>query len=162
MYVLDANIFIQSNQAHYGLDFVPAFWDWLDRGYEDGTLVSIQPVKTELAAKQDDLARWAAARSDLFVPMDASCGPSLQAVATWVSGGSHYTPAAVTEFLAAADYQLVAYAHAHDLTVVTMEKSEPQRKSRVKIPEACSAHGVSWTTPFAMLRQEQASFVLGS
>lgn len=161
MYVLDANIFIQSNQAHYGLDFVPAFWDWLDQSYDAGLLVSINPVKDEVAAIKDELSQWAKQRPGLFVPIDATCGPHLKALADWAAAG-HFTQAAVTGFLAAADYQLVAYARAHDLTVVTMEKSEPNRKNKVKIPEACHAHGVTWVTPFSMLRTERASFVLSS
>ena len=28
-YLLDANVFIQGKNLHYGLDFCPAFWDWL-------------------------------------------------------------------------------------------------------------------------------------
>ena len=27
-YLLDANVFIQAKNLHYGLDFCPAFWDW--------------------------------------------------------------------------------------------------------------------------------------
>lgn len=27
-YLLDANIFIQAKNLHYGFDFCPAFWDW--------------------------------------------------------------------------------------------------------------------------------------
>lgn len=159
MYLLDANVFIQSNRAHYGIDFVPAFWDWLDRSFAAGMLHSIQPIGTELAAGSDDLSVWAASRSGFFVPMDAACGPSLTAVATWANSG-HFTPGAVSDFLSVADYQLVAYAHAHQATVVTMEKPEPQRRAKVKIPDACIAHGVAWTTPFQMLRGESASFVL--
>jgi hypothetical protein len=30
-YLLDANVFIQAKNLHYGLDFCPAFWDWLIR-----------------------------------------------------------------------------------------------------------------------------------
>jgi len=161
MYLLDANVFIQSHRAHYGLDFVPAFWDWLDRSFTAGMLHSIQPIGAEIAAGGDDLSTWAASRSGLFVPMDAACGPSLAAVATWANSG-HFSQAAVNDFLSVADYQLVAYAHAHQLTVVTMEKSEPTRKSKVKVPDACIAHGVDWTTPFQMLRGESASFVLGA
>jgi hypothetical protein len=26
-YLLDANVFIQAKNLHYGLDFCPAFWD---------------------------------------------------------------------------------------------------------------------------------------
>lgn len=28
-YVLDADVFIRAKNLHYGLDFCPAFWDWL-------------------------------------------------------------------------------------------------------------------------------------
>jgi hypothetical protein len=28
-YLLDANVFIQAKNLHYGLDFCPAFWEWL-------------------------------------------------------------------------------------------------------------------------------------
>lgn len=28
-YLLDANVFIQAKNLHYGLDFCPAFWQWL-------------------------------------------------------------------------------------------------------------------------------------
>ena len=28
-YLLDADVFIQAKNLHYGLDFCPAFWDWL-------------------------------------------------------------------------------------------------------------------------------------
>lgn len=159
MYLLDANIFIQSNRAHYGLDFVPAFWDWLDRSYAAGMVKSIKQVGSEIAAGHDDLTTWAANRSNLFVPLDASCGPHLTAVAKWANN-HHFTQAAVSEFLSVADYQLVAYARAHDMTVVTMEKPDPQRKRKIKIPDACNAMGVKWAGPFDMLRAEKASFVL--
>jgi hypothetical protein len=28
-YLLDANVFIQAKNLHYGFDFCPAFWAWL-------------------------------------------------------------------------------------------------------------------------------------
>ena len=28
-YFLDANVFISAKNLHYGLDFCPAFWDWI-------------------------------------------------------------------------------------------------------------------------------------
>lgn len=31
-YLLDANVFIQAKNLHYGLDFCPAFWQWLIDG----------------------------------------------------------------------------------------------------------------------------------
>lgn len=159
MYVLDANIFIQSNRAHYGLDFVPAFWSWLDREHASGRICSIQKVGGEIAAGSDNLTAWASTRTGLFLPMDAACAPSLSTIATWANAG-WFSAAAVSEFLGAADYELVAYAYAKGHTVVTMEKPEPHRKNKVKIPDACIAHGVPWMSPFDMLRAESAQFVL--
>lgn len=159
MYVLDANIFIQSNRAHYGLDFVPAFWDWLDLAFQTGIVCSIRRVGREIAAGQDGLTTWAASRPRLFHQLDASCAPSLTQLAGWANSG-HFSAAAVAEFLSVADYELVAYAATHGHTIVTMEKPEPQRKNKVKIPDACVAHGVPWMTPFAMLRAERVRFVL--
>jgi len=28
-YILDADVFIRAKNLHYGLDFCPAFWEWL-------------------------------------------------------------------------------------------------------------------------------------
>ena len=161
MYVLDANIFIQSNRAHYGLDFVPGFWEWLDKAFDEGLICSIKKVGGELAAGSDELTTWAAIRPDLFLPMDAACTRPLGELAVWANSG-HFSAAAVSEFLSSADYELVAYGAAHRYTVVTMEKPEPQRKSKVKIPDACAAHGVTWMSPFEMLRTEEARFILSS
>ena len=161
MYLLDANIFIQSNRAHYGLDFVPAFWEWLDRGHGARLLCSIEKIRDELDAGQDDLTVWASARKPMFLTMDATTAASLARLATWATTPAvSYTPAAVAEFLASGDYQLVAYAHAHGHTVVTYEVSAPGSKKKIKIPDACIAMGVNCIDPYSMLRHETAKFIL--
>ncbi len=35
-YLLDANVFIEAKNRHYGFDFCPAFWDWLKKGHTVG------------------------------------------------------------------------------------------------------------------------------
>lgn len=80
MYLLDANIFIQSKNLHYGFDFVPAFWDWIDQGHASGVLCSIDKVAAELNAVDDDLTTWASTRRTLFRAVDAATGPSLGAL----------------------------------------------------------------------------------
>jgi hypothetical protein len=49
-YLLDANVFIQAKNLHYGLDFCPAFWDWLLAGNASGTVFSIEKVEDEIKA----------------------------------------------------------------------------------------------------------------
>ena len=49
-YLLDANVFIQAKNLHYGLDFCPAFWDWLIEANARGLVYSIEKVGDELDA----------------------------------------------------------------------------------------------------------------
>jgi hypothetical protein len=75
-------------------------------------------------------------------------------IVTWTTSADRsYTQAAIGEFLASADLRLVAQAAARGATVVTRERPEPQSKKRVKIPDACAAHGVPWTDPFTTYRR---------
>ena len=39
-YLLDADVFIRAKNLHYGLDFCPAFWDWLIAGNAAGKVFS--------------------------------------------------------------------------------------------------------------------------
>ena len=58
-YLLDANVFIQAKNLHYGFDFCPAFWDWLVAQNRAGKVASIEKVADELHAGEDELATWA-------------------------------------------------------------------------------------------------------
>jgi len=159
MYLLDANIFIQAKNLHYGFDFCPAFWSWLDQGHANERVFSIEGVLDELAAGGDDLASWAQARRGLFLRPDSGTVPSLSATSTWASG-QQYDPAAVSTFLQVADYYLIAQAHALGFTVVTHEMAANSIK-KIKLPGACLGLGVRFVTPYSMLRSERARFVLG-
>lgn len=54
-YILDANVFIAAKNFHYGLDFCPAFWNWLIRAATNRTVLSIDKVEDEIKAGNDDL-----------------------------------------------------------------------------------------------------------
>jgi hypothetical protein len=158
-YLLDANVFIAAKNLHYGLDFCPAFWDWLIAENAAGSVFSIEKVGDEVQAVADELSDWAEARGDgFFLRPDAAALPALAAVSTWANG-QKYTPAAVSTFLQVADYYLVAQAQAGAHTVVTHEvPSASERK--IKIPDACLGLGIKFMTPYEMLRRERARFVL--
>lgn len=159
-YLLDANVFMQAKNLHYGLDFCPAFWDWLIQCYMAGQVFSIEKVGDEIDAGDDELAEWAAQRGPgFFLKPDAAMLPSLGSVSAWATGQG-YEPAAVNTFLQVADYYLVAHALAHGHIVVTHEVTSPSTK-KIKIPNACIGVGVKSMTPFQMLRHERARFVLG-
>lgn len=160
MYLIDANALIEAKNRYYAFDIAPGFWDWLDTAHGDGLAGSIDAVRSELLEGSDELSAWAHARKDFFLPMDEAGTKQFGPLTAWVSS-QKFTAAAQAEFAGdQADYQLVAYAKAHGHTIVTHELSEPLRRNRVKIPDACIALGVDYTTPFDMLRQSNATLGL--
>ncbi|MBI1209740.1 MAG: DUF4411 family protein [Azospirillum sp.] len=159
-YLLDANVFIQAKNLHYGFDFCPAFWTWLVDNNATGKVASIEKVADEIDAGEDDLSHWAKQRGKaFFLPADDAVVPALTEVSTWTNR-QRYEPAAISTFLQIADYWLVAHAKAHSWTIVTHEvPSDSTRK--IKIPNACIGLGLSCISPYEMLRRERARFVLG-
>lgn len=159
-YLLDANVFIQAKNLHYGLDFCPAFWEWMIAQNGIGKLASIEKVGDELQGHADQLSVWADARgAAFFLPPDDTVLPALGLVSTWANT-QNYEPAAVATFLQLADYWLVAHALAHQFTIVSHEiPSNSTRK--IKIPNACIGLGLHCVSPYEMLRRERARFILG-
>ncbi len=146
-YILNANIFIQAKNLHYGFDFCPAFWDWLVEQNRVGKVASIEKVADELHVGGDELADWAEARGgDFFLRPDNAVVLALRTVSDWASD-NEYQPAAVTTFLQVADYWLVAHALAHNCTVVTHEVPA-DTISKIKIPNACIGLGLHCMSPY--------------
>jgi hypothetical protein len=159
-YLLDANVFIQAKNLHYGFDFCPAFWEWLIVNNTAKKVFSIEKVGDEIEAGDDDLAIWAGQRgSSFFLKPNSTMLPALGSVSNW-SMSQDYEPAAVSTFLQIADYYLVAYALAHNYAVVTHEVASPSAK-KIKIPNACIGLDIKCMTPYEMLRHERARFILG-
>ena len=159
-YLLDANVFIQAKNLHYGLDFCPAFWDWLIQNNAAKNVFSIEKVGDEILAIADELAAWASDRGEeFFLKPDTRLLASLSVVSGWATSQS-YEPAAVNTFLLLADYYLVGHALAYGQTVVTHEKASTSTK-KIKIPDACIGLGIKCVTPYEMLRTERARFILG-
>lgn len=158
-YLLDANVFIQAKNLHYGFDFCPAFWEWLVTQNAAGKVASVEKVGDELYAGDDDLSQWAAERGDaFFLPPDDAVLPALRAISNWASH-HNYEPAAVSTFLQVADYWLVAHARAHEYTIVTHEVPADSTR-KIKIPNVCIGLGMRCVSPYEMLRRERARFVL--
>lgn len=160
-YLLDSDVFIQAKNLHYGLDFCPAFWEWLVRSNAADRVYSIEKVGDEIEAGDDELKDWAAERGEeFFLKPDTAVVQALGQVSKWVTS-QHYEAAAVNTFLQVADCFLVAHALAYKHTVVTHEKAAPLAK-KIKIPTVCIPLGIKCMTPYEMLRRERARFVLGA
>jgi hypothetical protein len=160
-YLLDSDVFIEAKKRYYGFDICPGFWAYLEREMTAGNVRSIEAVKAELLAKADELSTWATNHSDFFDPPTAGFAASMAALSTWVTGpGLTYSQAAIQQFLALADSQLVAHAHSEVFTLVSDEGSHPLSVARVMIPDACNALNVPCISTFELLRRENVSFRL--
>ena len=158
-YLLDANVFISAKNLHYGFDFCPAFWKWLINKNEEHKVFSIEKVGDEINAIGDELSEWTKNRGEKFFKKpNKTLLPALGKVADWVNAAS-YEPSAKNIFLQVADYYLVAQAYAERYTIVTHEVASNSLK-KVKIPDVCLELEIKFVTPYEMLRQEKARFVL--
>jgi hypothetical protein len=159
-FLLDANVFIQAKNLHYGFDFCPAFWDWLVANNATGLVSSIEKVSDELVGGGDELSDWAGLRGKtFFLPPDDQVLPALAKVSAWTTN-QNFEPAAIATFLQVADYWLVAHALAHEYVVVTHEVPADSIR-KIKIPNVCIGLGIKCVSPYEMLRSCKARFVLG-
>ena len=159
-YLLDANVFIQAKNLHYGFDFCPAFWEWLVKQNTSKRVFSIDKVADEIAAGDDDLKAWAKKQgTGFFLMTDANVAAQFGKVSEWANS-QNYEPVAINTFLQVADYYLVAHALAGKFVIVTHEVPSESTK-RIKLPNVCAGLGLRCMNPYEMLRRENARFVLG-
>ncbi len=159
--MLDANVFIQAKNLHYGLDFCPAFWEWLIESSRAQKVFSIDKVADEIAAGADELTDWMRENAgNMFLATDTRAASQFGQVSGWTMG-QNYEPTAINTFFQVADFYLIAHALAGGYVVVTHEVPANSTK-RIKIPNVCIGLGLRFMTPYEMLRREQARFVLGS
>jgi hypothetical protein len=164
IYIADSNFFIQAHRVSYPLDVAFSFWNKVKQLANSGKIISIDKVKDELFDKNDALEEWCI----LNLPDDFFKDTSTEMVAyskviNWaVSKSDHFLPNAINEFLDSneADAFIVAYALAdsNNRIVVTQEISEPYRKNKVKIPDACHGLNVQYVNMMDMFRQLGETF----
>lgn len=158
-YLLDANVFIQAKNLYYGLDFCPAFWQWLIEQNQTGKVVSIDKIKDEIIAGEDQLSQWVKEQGQqMFKTTSGEIIPYLKKVSQWAQE-QNYETVAINSFFQVADYYLLVQALAGNYTIVTHEVPSNSNK-RIKIPNACMGLNISFTNTFNMLRMEGALFVL--
>lgn len=154
MFLIDANILIEAKNRYYQPSIAPGFWDWLTATEQNFRVRSVAAVGRELAKGGDILAKWATGNPWFFCELDNAAVAQQGKLAQW-SRSQNYSEQAIAEFNASfADFQLVAYASAHNAVVVTNEKSSPNSKKRIKIPDACDAVGVRYMNLFDVLLSE--------
>lgn len=159
MFVIDANILITPNRLYYPPESVPGFWNWMSRKFASGDFVLLDRVANEIVDGTDMLSQWT--KEIKITRVDSRTLDSLKTVNTHVMNMG-CSPAAANEFFRnrVADQFVVAYAHAHNLTVITNERYQPTSK-KVSIPNVCHGVGVEFREIFPWLHEQGLYLVEG-
>lgn len=155
-FLVDSNFFIQAHRAIYPLDVAFSFWNKVGELAKKGNIISIDKVKNEIYQNEDDLKVWCQnTLPNSFFKDTSGVLSEYGSIATWANSMSHhYKPAAIAEFLEAdeADAWLVAYSLNQNIPLITYEKSEPNSKKKIKIPDVCIQFGVNYLNTIDMFR----------
>lgn len=158
-FLVDANVFMEAANTYYAFRRVPGFWVWLKDAVQGGQIRTVQFVLDEVEYPEE-LVQWVEELGVDILTVDLS-DPAVQSayqnIVNWLVGQS-FGPEHVANFLDKADPWLIAAAKVHELTVVTQESLAGSGTKKVKIPNVCDAHGVEWSSTFAMLDVLGAKF----
>ena len=147
-YLLDTNIFIESHKTYYNMNVFPCFWDKLIDLAKQGVVYTLDKVQQEIMVVGDDIvATWfkTSFPKGSILSVDDSTFAAYQKVVNNVNSRNWFTTPALTAFAnqEKADAFLCAYAMSHlDFSVVSFEKSNPDIKRKVMLPDVCGMEGV--------------------
>lgn len=161
-YLLDANTLIEAKNRYYQMRFCPGFWAWLTRNKQDGHLASVESVGMEIRRGTDELAQWATAEADLFLPeSDEETQIAFAEVAGHLATQvGNMKAGALDEFLGGADPWLIAKARVLGNTIVTHERFDMANRRKFLIPNVCHHYGVECINTFDLLNRLEARLVL--
>ena len=163
VYVIDSNFFIQAHRVYYPLDVAYSFWQKVKQLAHEGKIISIDKVKDEIFDHNDELEEWCKENlpDDFFKDSSSTILEYSQVTAWAISKNDHFLPQALNEFLDAneADAFIIAFVlNDSNKILVTQETSEPFRRNKVKIPDACIALNVRYLNVMEMFRQLNETF----
>jgi hypothetical protein len=160
-FLIDTNTFITPYRSYYSFDFAPLFWSRLEKRIEDGSIVILDKVHSELTTVKDDLSDWLLniKACNPIKHKDPAIIKAYSNTLTYIQESGLYKSKALAEWSEnrIADPWLIACANVCKHTVVTFEKpdgnlSKRNPSSHPKIPDVCKAFGIAHTDLFNMMR----------
>ena len=144
------------------MDVASSFWTKVKELAASRKIISIDKVKNEIYNYEDELKQWCIVNlpSDFFKSTDGLTN-EYRIITSWaIARNNQYNQAAINEFLQAdeADAWLVAFALNHRIPIVTQEKSAPNSKTKIKIPDVCLAFDIQNINTIEMFRQLEEKF----
>lgn len=156
-YLVDSDVLISAKNSYYAFDICPGFWTSLIDEFGRGNINSLDRIRQELMAgnDDDDLVTWVRddVPPDFFLSTrDADVVAAYQAIMLWAQRNPQFVDAAKAKFATEADGWLVAHAQVHGLEVITNEQPRPDARNRILLPDVCNQFGVPVSNTFEMLR----------
>ena len=155
-YILDSNFFIQAHRSNYPFDVLPSFWAKIEQLANRELIISIDKVRDEIFQNDDELTNWCQSKlpTNFFKDSSISINEYASLVSWANSKTDHFNQRAIEQFLDNdnADAWIISFAINQKIPILTHEKSEPERRSRIKIPDVCIDHGVNYFNTVEMLR----------
>jgi hypothetical protein len=140
-YSFDTSAFINGQRDLFRPTTFGPLWDAIAKMIEAQKILAVDEVKREIRRKDDDVAKWVRAQRGLFVPLEHD----IQRATKEVLAACPRLMAQHGANRNSADPFVVGLALARGGTVVTQET--PANSSRKpRIPDACIAVGVPWST----------------
>lgn len=164
IFLLDANVFIESAKRYYGFSIAPGYWDGLILHAMRGPVRSIDRVKVEIDKGKDELKTWVNTNfQGWFESTDQQdVIDAYRTVITWAQEQPQYTAFAKAEFAKAADGWLIAHALAKKYVVVSDEYFDPHIRRKIKIPNVCRGVNVPYLNTFEMMYAIRMQLILHS
>lgn len=156
-YLIDTNIFIQSKNFEYRFQYCQIFWDLLEKLAKKNIIYSINALKKEISAKQDELNIWIENKllpnCKNFFENEFDSIENYSKVINWVNN-QNYTDKAKSDFSNGlkADAFIIAHAIYNQSVIVTAESKDDKCLRRVPIPNVANNFGVKCITLFDLLQ----------
>jgi hypothetical protein len=160
-YAVDTNVIVSflgdSDSEHYPLDVFKPQWNFLEAAMKDGRVVAPRIVETELEKWNKNVSAmrgWLHEHRYLFhdIMSDDQLAAAKQVV--------NFYPAYATSVNYLGDLEVMAFAMARGLTVISLEVKATQHSAKKpKIPNICEEFGIQWVNLAGFLRAE--GFAMG-
>ena len=155
-YVIDTNVIVSflgdGDSEHYPMDVFKPQWDFLETAVKGGQVIAPGVVA-------DELEKWTKNRPAIKIWLqdhrymfhEATDGSELAAAKAIVNA----FPAYATSANYLGDLEVMAFAHARGLRVISLELRANQHSAkRPKIPNVCEQFGIGWVSLAGFLRAE--------
>jgi hypothetical protein len=147
MYSIDTSIIITAWRDHYWPATFPGLWERFNRSLDDGTFVASEEVYRELLKRDDQVAAWAKARRNVFVPLDADTQMAAASVLQ-----THPKLLREGNKTSAADPFVIGLGAARGFTVATCE-GWSNGVDKPHIPNVCSDKNIPYTDMQGLITQ---------